>query len=169
MAYSVKTVQGSLITRPANATPYAIGDIINGDIAGTGTLIQFANASSTASDTVRLIGFALSTNQAACQAQIRVHFYSASTVSASGRPLDNVALPILSGADELLYEQFIDLPSFYQLGGGSTIAVAMLKRIINFPVRTDGSSIAYCQLQTQTVFTPASAQTFLPTAIFERY
>ncbi len=155
------SVAATTLTRPANAIPYSVGDVITTSTV-TGTVGEFATASRLASSMSYLVGLQCITSQSTCVAQLRVHFWSAAPTGASV-PVDNAAFALLV-ANKSTYLGWVDLPVFTMEDATSTIAVAfsdqLWKRLV-----TDSSSKVYWQLQTKTA---ASGQTFDLVATFEK-
>lgn len=167
MAYSLVHLAPTAITRPNDTNAYAVGDVIAPATATPSALITFTNASGTsAAANFRLIGLQVTTDQIACQAQLRLHLFSGTPSNAS-RVGDNVLFPFIN-ADKLLSLGWIDLGSFTNGPSGSDIAETFLRNL-SFPVISDSSGNVYGILTTMTVFTPALVQVFQVQADFERY
>lgn len=140
-------------TRPANTTAYAVGQVIG---TASTSLITLASLSRNINSLAWIGAAKLNTSQSTCQAQVRAHLFSG-TPSAAASPVDASVMKYLI-ADRTLYQGYIDLPSLNTADATSTFAWcgdAYVKECA-----TDSSGNGYVVLETRTVFTPASAQTF---------
>jgi hypothetical protein len=145
--------------RPADTTAYAVGDAIGATTSNTGTtplrsiVVGAANGA-----TGYLTKFRLMTDQAACVAVIRVHFYTVAA-PATVIPGDN-ALMTLAWANRAQRIGSIDLPALATELGSNTAARAQdLTSRLAFQCDAADNKIYY-RLETQTIFTPASGQSW---------
>lgn len=142
---------GVLLTRHTDATPYAAGDAVNNSPTAP-AILQFPGASRLAGGSLYITGARIVTDLTSCVAQLRLWLYSAAAVD-----LENDNAPFLiKWTDRAARLGFIDLPAL-SLVAGSDCAEAIVTGL-NIPAFTDGAAVLYGQLQTNTAFTPASAQ-----------
>lgn len=146
-------------TRVADANAYAVGDVISSTVSNTGTtVLQGITVAAANGGTGYLTKFRLMTDQSACVAVIRVHFYTVSA-PATVVPGDNVAMG-LAYANRAQRIGAIDLPALAtELGTVSAARTQDLSTRLAFQCDPADTKIYY-RLETQTVFTPASGQKF---------
>ncbi len=150
------------ITRPADTAAYAVGDSINTSTSAP-TLGTLAAVSRVASGSGYINRMQLSTNQAACVAQIRVWLFSSQTTPFKSN--DNAAF-LIKDADKAYSLGYVDLPALSSETGSDT-AFAQLDLMKAFVA--DAASAIYFLLETKTAFTPANAQTFTLTVVTDKY
>ena len=139
--------------RPDNATPYSANDVLS-----NGGIMEFPNAARQSTGTGYITGFKLVTNDAACVAQIRVHFFGSEPSMVT---TDNSPFALLF-ADANAYLGFIDLPAFATEGSGSDASFAQTtdaRLPVILPLET---TTIYALMETKTVFTPVAEQQFIP-------
>lgn len=138
-------------TRPADATPYAVNDIIN-ESASAGTPWTVAAARSGGPGSGIVLGFLLQTDQAACVAQCEIDVYDAAPAVAVN---DNAeATHLYADSGKLL--QTVLLPALAKKTAASDMAEAYAPCAVAFDA-VDATNI-YLRLRTLTIFTPASGQ-----------
>jgi hypothetical protein len=138
------------VTRPANTTAYAAGDVVG----ATAAAITFANAAGYSGQSVRITGFRFMYNVTAVQSgqtSFRLYLYSVTPPSALA---DNAVWDLPSG-DRASFRGYIDLGSLVDLG--STIYVQADN--VNHCFLAGGTSL-FGYLVTNGAYTPASAETF---------
>lgn len=146
------------ITRPANTTEYAVGDLVaNNTDAGEVTPLQFSNLFFQSYGEGNIVKARLSTSQSAFSGTLRLHLFS----QAPAVVADNAAYPLLA-AEQNLYFGYIDFTSFITGGSGSEIAVSVIKdeKLAIKLLNSSGASPLFGLLESRSVFTPASGQTF---------
>lgn len=145
--------------RVSDGNIYAVGDVISATVSNTGTtplrsiVVGAANGA-----TGYLTKFRLMTDQPACVAAIRVHFYTVAA-PATVVPGDNVAMG-LAYANRAQRIGAIDLPALAtELGTVTAARTQDITSRLAFQCDPADNKIYY-RLETQTVFTPASGQNF---------
>ena len=152
---------GDETTRPADTTAYAAGDAISATVSDTGTTaLRSLAVGRKVGGTGYLTKFRLMTNQAACVAMIKVHFYN---VAAPTGPIvgDNVQMTLLYLNKSQRIGSII-LPSLATstVAGGSTASVAQDDTTrMHFKCAVADQNIYY-RLETLSIFTPADSQKF---------
>jgi len=170
---SIGVVGGSTVevtdefARPADTVAYAVGDAIAAATTDSGTtplrsiVVGAANGA-----TGYLTKFRLMTDQSTCVAVIRVHFY---TVAAPAGVVkgDNVPMTLL-WANRAQRIGAIDFPALATEAGANTAARSQdIADRLAFQCDPADNKIYY-RLETQTIFTPASAQNFFLALSSER-
>ena len=152
---------GDETTRPANTTAYTAGDAISADTSDSGTTpLRSLAVGRVTGGSGTLAKFRLMTDQAACVAAVRVHFY---TVAAPAGAIvgDNVPMTLLY-ANKAQRIGHIDLPALATstVAGASTGAATQdLDTRMEIKCAAGDQNIYY-RLETLTAFTPASGQKF---------
>jgi len=146
-------------TRPANTTAYTAGDAIGATTSDSGTTaLRSLAVGRVVAGSGYLTKFRLMTDQVACVATIRIHFYNVAA-PAGAIPGDNVPMTLLylNKAQRLGH---IDMPALATstVTGTSTAAAAQ-----DFATRMEFKCAAadqniYYRLETLSAFTPASGQ-----------
>jgi hypothetical protein len=132
------------VTRPANTTPYSIGDVVGG-------VLSFANAGED-SEHLLLTSLDMMLNIAAIpagMAAFRLHLYVATPPSAIA---DNAAFDLPAG-DRASYRGYIDIPAPIDLGA---TLFAQFDGAVNKHLLMETGTTIYAYLQTLTAFTPAA-------------
>lgn len=138
------------VTRPADTTAYAAGDVIGtstsaiqtlGGIGPTGGFVLLQSLSLAFSDASVPAGMA----------GFRVHFYHGSP----GAVVDNAAFD-LTAADQVTYSGFVDLPTPSDFGTLLYCQTDAPGRMIKL---VTGSTSLFTEIQTLGAYTPASAST----------
>lgn len=152
---------GDETTRPADTTAYAAGDAIGATVSDTGTTpLRSLAVGRVEGGSGYLTKFRLVTDQVACVAVVRVHFYSVAA-PAGAIPGDNVLMTLLYLNKAQRIGQ-IDMPPLATstVAGASTAAEARdFATRMQFKCAVADQNIYY-RLETLTVFTPASGQKF---------
>jgi hypothetical protein len=134
------------ITRPANTTAYAVGDVV----AGNGVTTPIAlpvNRNGGKITHVRLT----KSGDTITNATFRVHFFDAShTIAADNAQLTSV------NANRANYLGYVDLPAMVQDGAGSNIGIAK-DDDVRIPFSGD---TVYAVITAVAAYTPASAEVF---------
>lgn len=139
-------------TRPANTTPYTIGDAIaESDSAGTPWSFEVGRIE-TGSGII--VGATISTDQSANTAQFELDLYRAALTGVN----DNAEAARLY-ALQAFYLDTIQFPAAAKKTTNSTQAEATISGI-NIPFKCAANSLIYGILRTATAFTPASGQKF---------
>ncbi len=149
-------------TRVADTNAYAVGDSIGATVSDSGTTalrgIAVAGAATTPGGTGYITGVELWTDQIACVAAIRVRLFTVAAPT-TAVPGDNVA-GILSVGNFAQEIGWIDLPVFAPEAGTNTaVRTRDITTRLPFACAVADTKLYY-RLQTQTAFTPASAQGF---------
>ncbi len=152
-------VVGDETTRPADVLIYAAGDAVSATVSDTATTVlrSLAVARITAGSGY-LTKFRLWTDQAACVARFRVHFY---TVAAPTGPVvgDNVQMTLLY-LNKAQRIGTVDMPAMATGAAGSTAANGLdCATRLAFKCAAADLNLYY-RLETLDIFTPASAQKF---------
>ena len=154
---------GDETARVSDGNAYAAGDAIGATVSDTGTTVLRALAvgrAAAAQNSGWLTKFRLMTDQVACTARIRVHYY---TLAAPTGPIvgDNVQMTILY-TNKAQRIGHIDLPAFTTstVTGSSTAAYSQdIDTRLKFCCASGDANIYY-RLETLDGFTPASGQKF---------
>lgn len=157
------TVAGTALTRPANVTPYSIGDSIsnNGTAASvTTTAVTLSDTNDHPIDLAEILLDTTDTGPGTAGATIRLHLYNADYTASTGvQAGDNVArsqkrngwVGSFSGA----MQPFFD-------GSRARLIADTGNLLMAVPVT--GAKTFYWELETRTAFTPsANSTTFTPT------
>lgn len=139
------------VTRPANATPYSVNDVIGTAVTG---VLDLASSFRAVGGSGYIVKVKLHTDQAANIAQFRVHLFNVAPTAIA----DNAPFALLY-ADEAKYVGFIDIPAVAQEGAGSTAAVGVWAGQLAANADAAGTSI-FAVIETKTAFTPNSGQQF---------
>jgi hypothetical protein len=154
-------VVGDETTRPADTTAYTAGDAVSATVSDTGTTVLRSLAvGRVAGGSGYLTKFRVMTDQAACVAAIRLHFYSVNA-PASVVVGDNVAMTI-KYANKAQRLGHVDLPAMATstVAGSSDAAIAQ-ELDIRFQFKcANGDQNIYYRYETLTTFTPNSGQKF---------
>lgn len=152
VGYAIERVTAT-ITRPADTTAYAVGDVI-GTIPAA--LAQLTNVGRVTGGSGMILGARLRTSQSTCVAQVDLHLYNAADATTQA---DNDLMQALA-ANDGKRQGIIAMPGLATMGAGSDIAHAE-DMTLRLPVRcADGQTSLWLALKTNTAFTPANAQTF---------
>jgi hypothetical protein len=154
-------------TRPADTTPYTIGDaIMDNTVAGSATLQKFDNLVRTANGTGYITKLKLHTNTVVSVSlpQIRLHLFSAAVTVQQG---DNAAA-VIKHADRASYLGYIDLAAAVAAAGGTSDTSVAFDATLRFAVQGDATQDVYFLPEARTGFTPINAQTFEFTATCEQ-
>lgn len=148
-------VVGSTVTRPADTTAYASGDLVaNSTTAGSVTPISFANVSRGSAKPIQIRRVRLLTSSTSVtNASFRLHLYkgSGTIVCANG---DNAAWSTDSAAS---YLGFVDITVDKAFTDGA-FGVSAATEINCAPTATT----LYGLLEARGAYTPTSAGTFIP-------
>lgn len=135
-------------TRPDNATPYSIGDVVGTDAAANRS---FANVLAVAGGKFIILGVKMRIDAAAIPAgmtSFRLHFYDAAPTAIT----DNVAFNLPS-ADRAIYLGYITFDTGLDLGD----TVWYQNDNVNFAGKLAAASTTlYAQMETVTAFTPTN-------------
>lgn len=173
-AYGLQVNPGHLITpadaqitRPADTTAYAVGDLIaNSTAAGSVTRLSWTGATRTGSGggSGRIIGF-VGRKSGTVAATIRYHFLKTDHAVTNG---DNGAL-VLTSLDVDNYFGYMDVifdgNALSNVGsGGGSVGRSLSEPV---PYVLSSTDTIYCVMQAVTAFTPASGETLGGRPIFE--
>ena len=142
-------VAGSIVTRPADTTAYASGDLVaNSTTAGSVVPITFSNCQRNAGGIARVRRVRIrksGTGVANCT--IRVHLFTTAPTVGSG---DNEAMVIATGSAGYLGSADVVVGQSFTDGAAGQLAADIL---------TTGNTI-YGLLEARGAYTPASAELF---------
>lgn len=139
------------ITRPANTTAYAAGDVV-GDTGGSAILTLSNIGPSGGSVLVQSVELIFSDSAVISgMAAFRLHFYQASPTAIA----DNAAFDLVSG-DRASYRGFVDISAPQDLGSSLFAQADYPGRLIKL---ASASTTLYAELETRGAYTPASAST----------
>jgi hypothetical protein len=147
--------------RVADTIPYVAGDVISATVSNTGTTpLRSLAVGRVNGGSGYFTKFRLMTNQVACVAALRIHFFS---VPQPTGPIvgDNVAMTFLY-ANAAYRLGHLDMPSFASTSpvGASDSAVSQdLNTRFHFKCAVADNKIYY-RIETLTAFTPISGQKF---------
>lgn len=151
---AVKTAEFS---RPANTTPYAVGDVVSNS-ATTTTLLSFSLARENGGSGY-ITKARLMTNQAANAAEFRLHLFTVPSASlASPIAVDNAPYA-MAWANRTFRIGAITFPLLATDTGSDCAEAVALDVQLAFDTIDTGKEI-YGVLQTRTAFTPNSGQSF---------
>ena len=134
-------------TRPDNATPYSIGDVVGTDVA---TNMTFANVCSSVGAGFIITGCSLEIDVNAVPAgmtSFRLHLFNAAPTAIT----DNLAMNLIA-ADRAKYLGYIDLVTPVDLGD----TLWSQNDNLNFKSKLAASTSIYGVLETRTAYTPAA-------------
>ncbi len=140
-------------TRPNDATPYAVNDVVGPAVTG---LLDFGTVSRVNGGSAYIVKARLLTNQAANVASYRLHLYEDSTPTAIA---DNAVFTLL-WANRAVRLGFIDFDACATEGSGSDAAFSLNKDIRLHIKCLSNSRHIYGVLVTKTIFTPATNQVY---------
>lgn len=163
------TRSSATVTRPANTTQYAAGDLIaNSATAASVTAMSFTVG---ASGTIGKIATArmYKSADAPTSATFRLHLFTASPVSTAPTNGDNGAIQIAT--DETGYVGSIDFDMTatavdIHTGGNQAVGVPVSSREIYFDLAADSAAL-YGLLEARGTYTPASGEVFTVELIAE--
>lgn len=142
------------LTRPANATPYDVGDALSNS-ATVPTVLSLTLARLNA-NSGRIIGARLMTDQKTCVAQFKVHLYHTTPTAIN----DNSPMLLLYANKAKRIASFT-LPVCSTADASNSTAAEAQDMGLNIPfVCAAADSKVYFLLETLTGFTPASGQKF---------
>jgi hypothetical protein len=145
-------------TRPLNATPYAVNDVVSNSASATSTM-TFVDMASKEGGAGYITKVRLETNQSTCVAQFRLWLYTIETPVVAA---DNALFTLLY-ANRGSRLGYLDIPALTTEATGSNEAMAQWTTTINGPfafVTASNDTNLYGVLETKTAFTPASGQAF---------
>jgi hypothetical protein len=142
-------VTGSIVTRPADTTAYASGDLIaNSTTAGSVVPISFANVQRNAGGLARLRRVRLrKTGAGVANCTIRVHLFTAAPTVSSG---DNAAIVIATGAAAYVGAVDVVVGQSFTDGAAGQLAADII---------TFGNTL-YGLMEARGAYAPASGETF---------
>lgn len=154
-------ITGSVMTRPADTTAYASGDLVaNSTTAGSVVPIPFASAVFAGGEVTRIERVRIKTSSTSVtNAQFRVHLYNASPVPVNG---DNGAWSTPVGSYIGAFDVTVDR-AFSD--GAEGAGVPLVGNAITFMIPT-GTTL-YALIEARAAYTPTSAGTF--TVLLELY
>lgn len=141
------------LTRPADTDAYTEGDAVSNSTT-VPAILNFANLARVASGSGKIIKARVTSDQAACVAQLRLWLYSKVDPFLNN---DNAA-HLIKYADRATLLGFIDFPAL-ATEAGSDVAQAQ-SIALNLAIVAAANKSVYGLLETKTAFTPASAQKF---------
>ena len=141
-------VTGTTVTRPADTTAYASGDLIaNSTTAGSVVPISFANVQRNAGGISRVRRVRISkTGTGVTNCTIRVHLFAGTAPTVSSG--DNAAMVIASGAANYLGSADVVVGQTFSDGAAGQLAADILTT----------SNTLYGLLEARGAYTPASAE-----------
>lgn len=145
----------SVLTRPANTTAYASGDIVASNVTAGSIVVPSFTATGTASGSGHLRRARLISNKTTGMDGIsfQIDFWQAAPTFSGG---DNAAYAVATGAANWLGSAVVSLS---QAGDGAYGAgTPIVGDAIDFDLVS--GALIYWSLQATAVFTPASGQTF---------
>lgn len=150
------TPTSTVLTRPADTTAYAVGDLVASSTTAGSVVVQsfIAARYATGSGSLRRVRLYTSATSGMASIGLKINFWSAAPVYTNG---DNGAYVVTTGAANFLGSATIT--SFNQFSDGAVaVAVPDNGAEINFALAS-GQTV-YWDLQTTTALTPGNAQTF---------
>lgn len=148
-----KNVAGPTFTRPADATPYASGDLVaNNTTAGSVVPIAVTFGSNTTENQIELSRVKLFKSTASTtNAAFRVHLFSTLPTVTSG---DNAAIVIATGAAG--YLGFFDIATMQGATDGATGFITTgSNRVVLV-----GTATIYALIECRGAYTPGTSETF---------
>lgn len=139
------------VTRPANTTAYAAGDVVNGDGVTVPVTLTAAARKDGGGGVIESVGL-LTNNVTVTNGTFRVHFFNASHTIAA----DNAAFASLY-ANRAAYIGFADLTILVADSASATAAAVNVD--VNLPFQcASGSDDLYAVIVATGAYTPASGQ-----------
>jgi hypothetical protein len=149
----------SSITRPANTTQYAIGDLINAN--GATTLITFDFGTEYANQVIEINKFTIISDNVSATTKLSagVYFFNASTINGAGdisQKDDNTAFaPTVAQVDSKLEGMFEDLLTSFLIG---TTSYGLMVTEKQETIKLDASGKIYIAVTANNTYTPASGE-----------
>jgi hypothetical protein len=140
-------------TRPADATPYAVNDVVGPAVAG---LLTIPNIARVSGGSLYIVKARMMTNQIGNIASYRLHLYEDATPTVIA---DNAQFALL-WANRVVRVGFIDFDAMATEGTGSDAAFSLNKDIRMHIKCSPLLRNLYGVLTTKTIFTPASGQVY---------
>lgn len=157
------TTPRDTITRPANTTQYADGDLVaNSATAGSVTPLKFGLNGLGRSGMIRRARMSKTTNTATA-ATFALHLFDAEPTVANG---DNGALSVASNLDSWLGKITIDMSSGAEAGASTVISQVSAAAAIGVSKPTAAGEI-YGLLEVTGAYAPGSAEVFTVTLEIE--
>lgn len=150
------------ITRPANTTAYAVGDVVTGTVAA---VLEFANLAAYPNGLGRVIGGSIQKSTAnITNAKFRLWLY-AGTIATVGA--DN-APAVLRYADKESYLGTVEFPLMVQ-DGSSVFSAIAIDNELSIPFKCIGAKRnLYGVLVAEGAYAPGNAETFFIRLAVER-
>lgn len=151
----ITTNPTSVLTRPADTTPYAVGDLVASSTTGGSIVVPSFTATPTAGGTGHLRKARLLTNKTSGMGSIAflIDFWQAAPTFTAG---DNAAYAITTGAAQWLGQIAVGLTQASD--GAYGAGTPLVGTALDFDLAS--GTLIYWTMQTTSIFTPASAQTF---------
>jgi len=150
-------IVGGNFNRPADTTPYSIGDVVaNSTTAGSVVPIPIAAARKNAG-TGRILRARLSKTSATIGSIFRVHFFKTAPTSTAG---DNAAFASAVTGVAALHLGYVDITMDQAFSDGAKgIGVAAVGSFITFDAAA-GTQNIFALIEARTAYTPTSGETF---------
>lgn len=150
-------------TRPADTTPYSIGDVVS-DSASATTMQAIANAAQAAGGSGEIMGIRLSTDKKSITPRIRVHFFSTNGATLSA---DNAAWQD-KYADISKRVAYYDMPAMTTPTDTSNSDMSRsVDMTMQIPYICAATSL-YFVLEALDAFTPSNGEKFTLTVFLKR-
>jgi hypothetical protein len=148
-----KNVSGPTFTRPADATPYASGDLVANNVtAGSVVPISVPFGAATTESQIELSRIRLfKSTTGVANAAFRIHLFSTLPTVSSG---DNAAIVIATGAAG--YLGFFDIATMQSFtdGANGTITTGSNRIVLT------GTATIYALIEARGAYTPGTSETF---------